>query len=142
MALGPKRNAPPETRGKTAEGIAPEFARYRRLKKTAGIPAWPAAKNPARDGTRSGPAPIPEIGRLPPDVPVPGNRLPCTRNSRTRTAHRVRQVAASIRRSGFTGPVLFAGQHHFCRDGDLLRPGPGELRDPGFHPDRCRDAGG
>ena len=34
------------------------------------------------------------------------------------------------------------GQLHYCRDGDLLRPGPGELRDPGFHPDRCRDAGG
>ncbi len=31
---------------------------------------------------------------------------------------------------------------HAGRDGDLLRPGPGELRDPGFHPDRCRDAGG
>ena len=44
---------PPGTRGKTAEGVAPEFARYRRLKKTAGIPAWPAAKNPARDGTCS-----------------------------------------------------------------------------------------
>ncbi len=27
-------------------------------------------KNPSRDGTCSGPAPIPEIGRLPPDVPV------------------------------------------------------------------------
>ncbi len=23
------------------------------------------------------------------------------------------------------------GHHHYCRDGDLLRPGPGELRDPG-----------
>ena len=34
------------------------------------------------------------------------------------------------------------GQLHYCRDGDLLRPGPGELRDPGFHPHRCRDAGG
>ena len=34
------------------------------------------------------------------------------------------------------------GQHHYCRDGDPLRPGPGELRDPGFHPHRCRDAGG
>ncbi len=31
---------------------------------------------------------------------------------------------------------------HAGRDGDLLRPGPGESRDPGFHPDRCRDAGG
>ncbi len=33
----------------------------------------------------------------------------CTRNSRTRSADQVRQVAASIRVSGFTGPVLFAG---------------------------------
>ncbi len=33
----------------------------------------------------------------------------CTRNSRTRSAHQVRQIAASIRVSGFTGPVLFAG---------------------------------
>ncbi len=31
---------------------------------------------------------------------------------------------------------------HAGRDRDLLRPGPGESRDPGFHPDRCRDAGG
>ncbi len=28
--LGSKRNGPPETRGETAEGVAPEFARYRR----------------------------------------------------------------------------------------------------------------
>ncbi len=28
-------------------------------------------KSPSRDAARSGPAPIPEIGRLPPDVPVP-----------------------------------------------------------------------
>ena len=33
----------------------------------------------------------------------------CARKSRTRSADRVRQIAASIRRSGFTGPVLFAG---------------------------------
>ena len=32
--------------------------------------------------------------------------------------------------------------NHYCRDGGLLRPGPGELRGPGFHPHRCRDAGG
>ena len=32
----------------------------------------------------------------------------CARKSRTRSADRVRQIAASIRRSGFTGPVLFA----------------------------------
>ena len=28
---------------------------------------------------------------------------------RTRSAHQVRQIAAAIRQSGFTGPVLFAG---------------------------------
>ncbi len=28
--LGSKRNGPPETRGETAGGVAPEFARYRR----------------------------------------------------------------------------------------------------------------
>ena len=37
-------------------------------------------------------------------------RAPVLRaESRTRSADRVRQIAASIRRSGFTGPVLFAG---------------------------------
>ncbi len=33
----------------------------------------------------------------------------CTRNSRTRSADQVRQIAVSIRGPGFTGPVLFAG---------------------------------
>ncbi len=41
------------------------------VKKPSGGQAWPAAKKPSRDGTRSGPARSPGIGRLPPDVPVP-----------------------------------------------------------------------
>ena len=61
---------------------------------------------------------------------MPGNRLPCTRNSRTRTAHQVRQVAGSIRGPGFTGPVLFAGATPFlpgrgsapARAGGIARP--------------------
>ena len=54
-----------------------------------------------RDALRS----CPETGWLPPDVPVP-----CARKSRTRSADRVRQVTASIRGPGFTGPVLSAGR--------------------------------
>ena len=34
--------------------------------------------------------------------------VPCARNLRTRSADQARQIAASIRRSGFTGPVLIA----------------------------------
>ena len=64
--------------------------------------------------------PCPEIGCPARGIPAPVLRI---RSGRSR------------RRSG--GPVLPApscspGQHHFCRDGGLLRPGPGELRGPGF----------
>ncbi len=99
----PKRNALPKRAGKPPEGSRRNL-RETGGEKISGGPAWPAAKKPSRDGTCSGPAPIPGIGRLPPDVPVP-----CARNFRTRTAHQVRQVAASIRGPGFTSPVLFAG---------------------------------
>ncbi len=58
-------------------------------------------------------------------------------------------VVPCIRLPGLPGerrPAYIAADkslaEHAGRDGDLLRPGPGELRDPGFHPDRCRDAGG
>ena len=72
-----KRNAlPSETKcplkraGKPQEGPR-RNSRDTGGEKTSGGPAWPAAKKPSRDGTRSGPARIPETGRLPPDVPVP-----------------------------------------------------------------------
>ncbi len=61
-------------------------------------------KKPSRDGACSGPARSPGIGRLPTDVPVP-----CARNSCTHPPDRIGQVAAPIRVSGFSGPVLFAG---------------------------------
>ncbi len=40
---------------------------------------------------------------------APAARCPRALNSRTRSADQVRQIAAAIRVSGFTGPVLFAG---------------------------------
>ena len=70
MPSRPKRNAPLKRAGKPQEGSRPN-SRDAGGEKTSGGPAWPAAKKPSRDGTRSGPARIPETGRLPPDVPVP-----------------------------------------------------------------------
>ncbi len=87
--LGSKRNALPKRAGKPPEGSRRNLRDTGGEKKSSGIPAWPAAKKTfaRRDALRS-----------------------CTRNSRTRSADQVRQIAASIRRSGFTGPVLFAGR--------------------------------
>ena len=77
-----KRNALP------SEAKCPlKRARYRRL------------KNARRSGMASGKKPFARRDVL----------RSCTRNSRTRSADQVRQIAASIRVSGFTGPVLFAG---------------------------------
>ena len=60
---------PPERAGKPPKGSR-RNSRNTGGKKTSGGPAWPAAKKPSRDGTRSGPARSPETGRLPPDVPL------------------------------------------------------------------------
>ncbi len=61
-------------------------------------------------------------------------KKPCARKSRTRSADRVRQVAASIRGPGFTGPVLFAGGNTGiagagpCADGAGDGPGQEDRR--------------
>ncbi len=57
--------------------------------------------------------------------------VPCIRLPGLPDERRPAYIAADNRPAGHAG-----------RDGDLLRSRPGELRDPGFHPDRCRDAGG
>ncbi len=75
-------------------------ARGNRRRGRAGICAIPAVKkNVRRSGMASGKKTFARRGAL-------RSRL---RNSRTRSADQVRQTAASIRVSGFTGPVLFAG---------------------------------
>ncbi len=69
--LRPKRNGPLKRAGKP-----PERSR-RNLRDTGGEKKCQESrhgqrqKKPSRDGTRSGPARSPGIGRLPPDVPVP-----------------------------------------------------------------------
>ena len=55
MPSRPKRNAPLKRAGKPQEGSR-RNSRDTGGKKTSGCPAWPAAKKPSRDGTRSGPA--------------------------------------------------------------------------------------
>ncbi len=85
--LGSKRNALPKRAGKPPEGSR------RNLRGTG------AEKIVGRSGMASGKKTFARRGAL----------RSCTRNSRTRSADQVRQIAASIRVSGFTGPVLFAG---------------------------------
>ncbi len=83
----PKRNALPKRAGKPPEGSR------RNLRDTG------AEKNVRNPGMASGKKTFARRDAL----------RSCTRNSRTRSADQVRQIAASIRVSGFTGPVLFAG---------------------------------
>ncbi len=83
----PKRNALPKRAGKPPEGSR------RNLRDTGG------EKIVGRSGMASGKKTFARRDAL----------RSCTRNSRTRSADQVRQIAASIRVSGFTGPVLFAG---------------------------------
>ena len=64
--------------------------------------------------------PCPEIGCPARGIPAPVLRIGSGR-SRRRSGDPVLPV-----------PSCSPGQHHYCRDGDLLRPGPGELRGPGF----------
>ncbi len=68
--LGSKRNGPLKRAGKPPEGLRRNLRDTGAEKKPSGGPAWPAAKKPSRDVACSGPARSPEIGRLPPDVPV------------------------------------------------------------------------
>ena len=164
-------------------GKPPERSR-RNLRDTGG------EKNVRNPGMASGKKPCARRDVLR-SCPHSGDRAaaagcPRALKPRARSADRVRQIAASIRGPGFTGPVLSAGGNTGiagagpCADGAgdghgqrcpasrwpisrmssaprillLTRAwpnmragtrtcsGPGELRDPGFHPDRCRDAGG
>ncbi len=110
--LRPKRNALPKRAGKPPEGSR------RNLRDTGG------EKNVTRSGMASGKKTFARRDAL----------RSCTRNSRTRSADQVRQIAASIRVSGFTGPVLFAGGNTIvagagaCADG----AGRGNCATPGF----------
>ena len=147
MALGPKRNAPLKRAGKPPKGSRrnlrdtagekkPQESRHgqrqKTLRATGRAPVLPAVRTSGgcRPMSPCPETPCPEIGCPARGIPAPVLRIRSGR-SRRRSGDPVLPV-----------PSCSPGQHHFCRDGDLLRPGPGELRDPGFHPDRCRDAGG
>ena len=84
-------------------------ARGNRRRGRAGICAIPALKKTVRrSGMPSGKKTFARRGALR-SCPQSGDRAAAARCPRARSADQVRQIAASIRVSGFTGPVLFAG---------------------------------
>ncbi len=97
----PKRNALPKRAQKPPEGSR------RNLRDTGG------EKNVRRSGMASGKKTFARRGALR-SCPQSGHRAAAARcpralKPRVRSADQVRQIAASIKVSGFTGPVLFAG---------------------------------
>ncbi len=97
----PKRNALPKRAQKPPEGSR------RNLRDTGG------EKNVGRSGMASGKKTFARRGALR-SCPQSGDRAAAARcpralKPRVRSADQVRQIAASIKVSGFTGPVLFAG---------------------------------
>ncbi len=134
--LGSKRNALPKRAQKPPEGSR------RNLRDTGGEKKCQESRHGQRQknlrATWRAPVPpaVRRSGGCRPMSPCPETPVPVLRIRSGRSRRRSGCPVLPVPSCSPGATPLLPGQ-------DRVRwPGPGKLRDPGFHPDRCRNAGG